>query len=170
MSTLWALPRMAFSQPIDDTQTTHEQPPCPTATPPSDSIYIVQDTTVIGGGLDGTGSSLDDHLGAIWLSPGLVEMSEPEEEASEEHEIAATGLLHCDTSGSDDSKPYGWLEGTDFSTDVGDTNKKRNTVSEDNKRRHTNPPSLLGKGGGSPAWPKLPTPTLHLGAIHKYQE
>ena len=70
--------------------------------------------------------SADDHPGAIWLSLGLVEMSEPEEEASQEHEITATGLLHCDTSGSDDIKPHRWSEGTDFSTDVSDTNKKRN--------------------------------------------
>ena len=45
-----------------------------------------------------------------------------------------------DDDGSDDSNPYGWPEGTDFSTDVSDTNKKSNTVSENNKRRRTNPP------------------------------
>ena len=70
------------------------------------------------------------------------------------------------------TEPHGWSEGTDFSTDVSDTNKKRNMVSKNNKRGAPTPPPPPCKGGGgsSPAWPKLPTPGLHLGAIHKYQE
>ena len=43
------------------------------------------------GGEDSTDSSPNDHLGAIWLALGLVEMSEPEEGASQE--ATATGLL-----------------------------------------------------------------------------
>ena len=78
LSTVWALPRTTLSRLIDDTQVTHEQSLCPVATPPSDNIYAVQDTTVIGGE-DSTNSSPDDHPRAIWLSLGLVE---PEEEAS----------------------------------------------------------------------------------------
>ena len=117
---------------------------------------------------DSTDSSPNDHPRAIWLSLGLVEMSEPEEGASQEHEATATGLLHCDTSSSDDSKLYGWAKGTDYSIDVSDTNKKRTMASKNHKKRRP-PPPCLGKGGG-PVWPKLPSPALHLGAIHKYQE
>ena len=72
LSTLWALPRTAFSQRTKDTQTTHEQAPCPAATPPSENIYAVQETTVFGVE-DSTDSSPNNHLGAIWLSLGLVE-------------------------------------------------------------------------------------------------
>ena len=51
-------------------------------------------------------------------------------------------LLQCDTSSSDDNKPYGWTEGTDHSTDVSVTGKHR-------KKRRTNPPPppKMGKGG-----------------------
>ena len=119
------------------------------AIPPSDNVYAVHDTTVIGEE-DGTDSSLDNHLGAIWLSPGWVEMSEREEEAPEEHETATTGLLHCGTSSFHDSKPYGWAEGIDFSIDVSDTNKKRNMANKNNKRRRTNPPPPCWGKGGSP--------------------
>ena len=75
--------------------------------PPShpENIYAIQETTMLGGE-DSTDSSPNDHPGAIWLSLGLVEMSEPEERASQE--ATATGLLQCDTPSSDDSKLYGW--------------------------------------------------------------
>ena len=86
---------------------------------------------------DSTDNSPNDHPGAIWLSLGLVKMSEPEEGASQEHEATAIGLLHCDTSSSDDNKPYGWAEGTDYSTNVSDTNKKRTMASKNNKKRRT---------------------------------
>ena len=65
---------------------------------------------------DSTDSSPNGHPGAIWLSLGLVEMSEPEEGASQE--ATATGLHRCDTSSTDYSKPYGWIEGTDHGTDI----------------------------------------------------
>ena len=134
--------------------------------PPPPPIYAVQETTVIGV----EDSSPNDHPGAIWLSLGLVEMSELEEGASQEHEATATGystgLLHCDTSSSDDGKPYGWADGTDYSTDVSDTNKKRTMASKNNKKRRTPPPPpYWGKRGG-PVWPELPFPALHLGEIH----
>ena len=103
---------------------------------------------------DNTDSSPNDHPGAIWLSLGLVEMSEPEEGASQE--ATATGFLQGDTSSSDDSRPYGWTKGTDRSAGVSDPSKYHT-------KRRTNPPSW-GKGGGS-VWPKLPSPALHLGAI-----
>ena len=83
MNTVWALPRTAFSRPIDDTQTTHEQPLCPAATPPLDNIYAVQDTTVIGGWTAQTAhqtTTREPYVCLGWL--GLVEMSELEEEAS----------------------------------------------------------------------------------------
>ena len=139
LSTLWAVPCTAFSQQTEDT---HEPALRSAATPPPppENIYAVQETTVLGGE-DSTDSSPNDHLGAIWLSLGLVEMSEPEEGASQE--ATATGLLQCDTWSSDDSKPYGWTEGTHHSTDVSDTRKHRK------KRRTTPPPPLRwGKGGG----------------------
>ena len=109
---------------------------------------------------DSTGSSPNDQPndqpGAIWLSLGLVEMSEPEERASQEHEATATGLLHCDTSSSDDSKPYGWVEGTNHSSNVSDTNKKRTMATKNNKKRRNPPPPLLGKRG----WPSLAQASL----------
>ena len=78
-----------------------------------------------------------------------VEMSEPEEGASQDYEATATGLLHCDTSSSDGSKLYGWAEGTDYSTDVSDTNKKRTMASKNNKKRRTNPwCNMRGREGG----------------------
>ena len=169
LSTLWALQRTAFSHPIDDSQIPHEQPLCPATTPPSDNICAVQDTTVIGG-VDSTDSSPDDHPGAIRLSLALAEMNEPEEEASHEDEIIAIGLLHCDTSGFDDSKPHGGLREVILALMSATQIKKRSMVYKNNKRRCTNPPPPLLGRGGSPAWPKLPTPALHLGAIHKYQE
>ena len=117
---------------------------------------------------DSTDSSPNDHPGAIWRSLGLVEMSELEDGASQEATV--TSLLQCDSSSSDDSKLYGWTKGTDHSTDVSDTNKKRTMANKHHKKRRTNPPPpSWGKGGG-PVWPKLPSPALHLGAIHKYQE
>ena len=152
--TLWALPCTAFSRMTDDTQTAYEQSPCLAATPPPENIYAVQETTVIGVE-DSTDSSPNDRPGAIWLSLGLVEMGEPEEGASQEHEATTTGLLHCGTSSTDDSKPYGWAEGTDYSTDVGDTNKKKTMASKNNKKR---PPPLTGERGVAQSGPSFPLP------------
>ena len=75
LSTLWALPRTAFSRLTDETQTTHIQSSYPAWTPPPENIYAVQDTTVIGVE-DSTNNSPNNQRGAIWLWPGLVEMSE----------------------------------------------------------------------------------------------
>ena len=112
----------------------------------------VQDTTVIGVE-DSTDSSPNDHPGAIWLSLRLVEMSEPKEGASQEHEATVRGLLHCDTSSSDNSNPYGWAEGADYSTDVSsrkrkkEDHRKRTIASKNNKRRRTNPRPLAREMG-----------------------
>ena len=76
LNTLWALPRTAFSRLTYDTQTAHEQSPRPAATSAPENMYAVI------GVEDNTNSSPNDHPGAIWLSLGLVEMSEPEEGAS----------------------------------------------------------------------------------------
>ena len=119
---------------------------------------------------DSTDSSPNDHPGDIWLVRGWVEMSEPDEGASQEHEATATGLLHCDTSSSDDNKPYGWAEGTDYSNDVSDTNKRGPLLVRTTTGGAPIPPPLCWGKGGSQVWQKLPTPALHLGAIHKYQE
>ena len=74
-STLWALPHTAFSQQTKDT---HELALCSPATPPPpENLYAIQETTVLGGeDSTDTDSSPNDHPGAIWLSLGLVEMSE----------------------------------------------------------------------------------------------
>ena len=82
-------------------------------------------------------SSTDDQPGAIWLLLGLVEMSEAEEETSQEHRITAIGLLHCEASDSEDSKLYGWLEGSDFSTDVSKTHKKEESTPPPPPHTHT---------------------------------
>ena len=154
LSTLRALPLAAVSHQTDDT---HEPALCSATTPPfpPENIYAVRETQVLGGE-DSTVSSPNEHPGAIWLSLGLVGMSEPEEGASQE--ATATGLLQCDTSSSDDNKPYGWSEETEHSTDVIDTKEHR-------KKRRTTPPP-------PPRWGKgeRPSPALHLGTIHKYQE
>ena len=138
-STLWALPHTAFSRQTEDTQTAHEPALCPAAAPaPGNHICGARNHYDWGGGQHRQLTKRSP--GAIWLSLGLVEMSEPEEGS---HEATTTSLPQCDTSSSDDSKPYGWTKGTDHSTDVGDTRKHH-------KKRRTNPPRLapqLGKGG-----------------------
>ena len=126
----------AATHSLFTTNRRHTNSPCTSTAsssdppPPLENIYAVQETTVLGVE-NSTDNSPNDHPGAIWLSPGLVEMSEPEEGTS--REAIATGLLQCDTSSTDYNKPYGWKEGTNHSTDVSDTRKHR-------KKRHTNPP------------------------------
>ena len=76
----------------------------------------------------------------------------------------ATCLLHCDTSSSDDSKLYGWTEGTDCSTDVSDTTKKRTMASKTHEKRRTKPPPThLGKG----RWPSPAQASLSRASLRR---
>ena len=87
-------------------------------------------------------SSLVDDPGFMWLSLGLVEMSNPDSEgggglSSQRH--MALGLLPLYASSDTDSgesKPQGRLTESEsrLSTDVSDTSK----------RRRVNPPSRVG--------------------------
>ena len=87
--------------------------------------------------------ALIDDPGSIWLSLGLVEMSEQDSEGAEganPQRDMATGLLplrqaRAQDSESGESKSHDWSTESGFSTDV----------SENNKRRRANPTPLLGK-------------------------
>ena len=109
-----------------------------------ENIHAVLDTTVIGVE-ESTDSSPNDDPRAIWLSLGLLDMSEPAEGAFQDHGATSTGLLHCGTSSSNDNKPYGWVEGTGYSSDVSKTNKKRTMARKSNKKRRTRPPLLTSR-------------------------
>ena len=120
----------------------------PNPAPPLECAPMALDANIMGATEDleppADEPSSIDTVGSIWLSLGLVEMSDPdcEEEGPNFPRDIATCLLPLHDartqdphSVSGDSKPQGWSTESGFGTEVSATNK----------RRRINPPSPIGE-------------------------